>query len=238
MKTTTMGLVLSILFTINAYSQDLTIFLDKTDAFLKNNVSNGLVAYSKIHSDPKELNELLKIAESISVTKKDAKNYQAFWINAYNLGVIKGIVNQYPMKSHLDDTGFFNKTKYNIGGKSITLDGIQKVMLQAEFNDPRYHFVLVCGAVGCPPIINQAYYPNTLDAQLEKQTKMAINGSFIRINTKRKRVEVSQIMEWYKGDFTQNGTSEIDFINNYKTEKIDNNFKLSYFPYDWSVNKQ
>lgn len=238
MKKTTLTLLLIALIVSNGFSQDINTFFNKSDVFFKKHVSNGLVAYSKIHSDPKELNELLKIAEGISVTTKDAKNYQAFWINAYNLGVIKGIVNQYPMKSPLDDTGFFNKTKYNIGGKSITLDGIQKVMLQAEFNDPRYHFVLVCGAVGCPPIINQAYYPNTLDAQLEKQTKMAINGSFIRINTKRKRVEVSQIMEWYKGDFTQNGTSEIDFINNYKTEKIDNNFKLSYFPYNWSVNKQ
>tara|TARA_R110002072_G_scaffold274791_2_gene435737 strand:+ start:4611 stop:5327 length:717 start_codon:yes stop_codon:yes gene_type:complete len=212
-------------------------FFDEADALFGKYVTNGKIDYTAIKKNPETLNDLLAKAKDIKVDKSNAKTYQAFWINAYNLGVIKGVVNQYPMKSPLDDKGFFNKTKYDIGGKSITLDGIQKVMLQAEFNDPRYHFVLVCGALGCPPLISQAYYPNTLEAQLEIQTKIAINGSFIRVNTKKKRVEVSQIMEWYKGDFTQNGMSEIDFINNYRTEKIDKNFKISYFPYDWSLNK-
>lgn len=236
-KLTVITLILALVVT-KGVSQDITIFFDKTDVFLKNNVSNGLVAYSKIHKNPKELDELLKIAEGISVSKQDAKNYQAFWINVYNLGVIKGIVDRYPMKSPLDDSGFFNKTKYDVGGKSITLDEIQKVLLQAEFNDPRFHFVLVCGALGCPPLIDQAYYPNTLEAQLEKQTKLALNGSFLRVNAKKKRLVVSQLMEWYKKDFTQNGMSEIDFINRYRTEKIDNAFKLIYFPYDWNLNKQ
>ena len=45
-------------------------------------------------------------------------------------------------------------------------------------------------------------------------------------------------MEWYKEDFTMKGTSEIDFINKYKTEKLEGKYKLSYFPYDWKLNKQ
>ena len=61
---------------------------------------------------------------------------------------------------------------------------------------------------------------------------------FLRVNVKKKRVQVSQIMEWYKVDFTMNGKSEIDFINKYRTEKLDSEFKLNYFPYDWKVNKQ
>ena len=73
---------------------------------------------------------------------------------------------------------------------------------------------------------------------MEKQTKMALNGPFLKVNTKKKRVEASQIMEWYKEDFTMNNKSEIDFINTYRTEKIPNNFKLSYFPYNWTVNSQ
>ena len=28
--------------------------------------------------------------------------------------------------------------------------------LRGIYNDPRFHFVLVCGAVSCPPIINLA----------------------------------------------------------------------------------
>ncbi len=231
-------IILIALISFEGISQDLNTFFGKADAFFKTNVSNGKVAYSKIHTDQSSLNELLKIAEGISVSKSDANNYQAFWINAYNLSVIKGIIDNYPTNSPLDNAGFFDKTTYSLAGKNITLNDIEHKLLRGQFNDARFHFVLVCGAVGCPPLINKAYLPNTLDAQLEAQTKKAINGNFIRVNAKKKRVQASQIMEWYKEDFTMNGKSEIDFINQYRTEKLEGKYKLSYFPYNWNVNKQ
>ena len=219
-------------------AQNVDIFFEKMDAFLKKNVENGKVDYASIHTDPSNLNELLVLAEGISVSKDDAQEYQAFWINAYNLSVIKGIVDIYPTNSPLDSKGFFDKTTYNLAGKNITLNDIEHKLLRGQFKDARFHFVLVCGAVGCPPLINKAYLPNTLETQLENQTKLALNGSFLKVNTKKKRVQASQIMEWYKEDFTMNGKSEIDFINQYRTEKLEGKYKLSYFPYNWKVNKQ
>lgn len=237
MKKITTLLVLSLIVT-NGFSQDLNTFFNKADAFFKTNVAGGKVAYSKIHANQGSLDEVLKLAETIAVSKSDAKNYQAFWINAYNLSVIKGIIDNYPTNSPLDNAGFFDKTKHSLGGKQIVLNDIEHKLLRAQFKDPRFHFVLVCGAIGCPPLISKAYLPNTLDSQLEKQTKIAINGSFIQVDVKKKRVKASQIMEWYKGDFTMNKTTEIDFINKYRTEKLDGKFKLSYFSYNWKVNKQ
>ena len=227
-----------LLINISIQAQDINTFFSKADAFFKVYVSNGKVAYDKIVSNPETINEVLKLAESIVIEKNDKKNYQAFWINAYNLSVIKGLVNSYPIKSPLDKVGFFDKTTYVLGGKTVTLNDIEHKLLRAQFNDARFHFVLVCGAVGCPPLINSAYMPNILDSQLEAQTIKAINGNFIRVNDKKKRIEVSQIMEWYKSDFTSNGLSEIDFINKYRKEKLDDEYKLSYFPYDWNINKQ
>ncbi|NMH87282.1 DUF547 domain-containing protein [Flavivirga algicola] len=231
-------IVLMFFASVSLSAQDLSAFFKKADSFFKTNVTNGKVAYSKINANQEPLNEILKLAETISVSKNDANNYQAFWINAYNLSVIKGIIDNYPTKSPLDHTGFFDKTTYNLGGKKITLNDIEHKLLRAQFNDARFHFVLVCGALGCPPLINKAYLPSTLDTQMDTQTKKALNGSFLKVNIKKKRVQASQIMEWYKGDFTMNGKTEIDFINTYRTEKIPDNFKLSYFPYNWSVNKQ
>ncbi len=227
-----------ILVSTKGFSQDVNVFFNKTNTFFETYVSNGKVAYSKVYENQEGLNELLNLAEAISVSKNDAKNYQAFWINAYNLSVIKGIIENYPTNSPLDNAGFFDKTKYSLAGKNITLNDIEHKLLRAQFNDARFHFVLVCGAVGCPPLINKAYLPDTLDAQLETQTKKAINGDFLRVNTKKKRVQASQIMEWYKDDFTMKGESEIDFINKYRTEKLEEKYKLSYFPYDWKLNKQ
>jgi len=227
-----------VLISLKSMSQNTYAFFDKANAFFKTNVSQGKVAYDKIYKNPASLNEILELARTITVSKNDKNMYQAFWINAYNLSVIKGIIDNYPTNSPLDNAGFFDKTTHALGGKNITLNDIEHKLLRAQFNDARFHFVLVCGAVGCPPLINKAYLPNTLDNQLEVQTKLAINGSFIKINSKKKRVQVSQIMEWYKGDFTMNGTSEIDFINKYLAKKLEGKYKLSYFPYNWNLNKQ
>ena len=227
-----------VLISLKSMSQNAYAFFDKANAFFKTNVSQGKVAYDKIYKNPASLNEILELARTITVSKNDKNIYQAFWINAYNLSVIKGIIDNYPTNSPLDNAGFFDKTTHALGGKNITLNDIEHKLLRAQFNDARFHFVLVCGAVGCPPLINKAYLPNTLDNQLEAQTKLAINGSFIKINSKKKCVQVSQIMEWYKGDFTMNGTSEIDFINKYLAKKLEGKYKLSYFPYNWNLNKQ
>lgn len=222
----------------NVQAQSLDTFFNQADAFFKANVKNGKVAYSDIHNNPDALNAVLDNAAKISVSESDANNYQAFWINAYNLSVIKGIIDNYPTKSPLDNAGFFDKTTYSLGGKNITLNDIEHKLLRPVFKDPRFHFVLVCGAEGCPPLVSKAYLPSTLDAQLESQTKKAINGSFLKVNIKKKRISASKIMEWYKEDFTMNGKTEIDFINTYRTEKVPVKSKLSYFEYNWNLNKQ
>lgn len=224
------------LLSVASFAQNTSDFFLKADVFFKDYVVNGKVNYTKIHADQQALDEVLNIAKDISVSKKDANTYQAFWINAYNLSVIKGIINNYPMNSPLDKKGFFDEKTYSLGGEKVTLNTIENKLLREVFKDARFHFVLVCGAIGCPPLISKAYLPKTLDSQMTKQTKLAINGSFLRVNTNKKRVEVSQIMEWYKDDFTMNGSTEIDFINTYRTEKISTDYKLSYFPYNWKTN--
>lgn len=221
-------------FFVQANAQDISSFFSKTDAFLKKNVSNGKVDYQVIKNDPTSLDDILDIASKIDVAKENENSAKAFWINAYNLTLIKAIVNKYPVKSPLDIAGLFDKGTYLVAGKKITLNDIENKMIRAKYNDARVHFVLVCGATGCPPIINAAYLPDTLEEQLNKQTKLALNNSnFIKVNTKK--VELSQIFEWYKDDF---GKNTLDFINKYRTEKLDNKTKYTYYTYDWTLNKK
>ncbi|HDZ05071.1 hypothetical protein LCGC14_0081340 [marine sediment metagenome] len=220
----------------NLSAQDLNDFFNSADSFFKTNVVNGKVKYADIKGNPEALNTILESAKGISVSESDATTYQAFWINAYNLLVIDGIVKNYPLKSPLDVVGFFDKTKHKIGGKSVTLNEIENDLLRAKFSsEARFHFVLVCAGLGCPPIINKGYRPNTLDSQLQKQTILALNNAnFIKVN--ENKVKISQLFEWYKGDFEQKGTT-LDFINTYRKEKLPENAKLSYYPYDWSLNE-
>ncbi|SIS41863.1 Protein of unknown function, DUF547 [Zobellia uliginosa] len=237
MKYSILALAFSLATISGAFGQSTTDFFTKADAFFKANVSNGRVHYRAIKENPSDLNELLEEAKHITVSETNANEYQAFYINGYNLLVIKGVIDNYPLRSPLDVGGFFDGKKYEIGGKKTTLNDIENKLLRAKFpEEARFHFVLVCGGLGCPPIIAEAYLPTTLDAQLDKQTRLALNDlQFIQLN--KNKVRVSQIFEWYKGDFTQNGQGLIDFINKYKTEPLPEKTKVSYYPYDWTLNE-
>lgn len=217
-------------------AQELETFFSKSDEFFQTYVSDGKVDYEKIKMNPTQLKDLINLAKAIKVEKNTPKAYQAFWINGYNLLVIKSVVENYPVKSPLTIKGFFDTTTHQIGGKEISLNDIENKVLRGNFpNEARFHFVLVCAGLGCPPIINEAYLPETLENQLQTQTELALNNSdFIRV--KGKKVLLSQIFEWYKSDFVKNETNEIDFINNFREEKIDPSAKVGYYPYDWTLN--
>ena len=212
-------------------------FFKKAETFFSTYVSDGRVAYDAIQSNPALLDELLELARSIRVSQNDTKTYQAFWINGYNLSVIKGIVENYPIKSPLDKAGFFDKKTYDIGGTNTTLNDIENKLLRAVFpKESRFHFVLVCAGLGCPPIIDSAYVPAKLEMQLQQQTELALNNpNFIQV--KGKKVNLSQIFEWYTQDFTQGGKSLIEYVNQYRTEKLDPKSKVGYYSYDWALNE-
>jgi hypothetical protein len=233
MKRITFLFALIISTTIFAQSPD--AFIAEANSFFKTNVSNGLVDYKAIKNNPDQLNKLIALGKEVRVSTSSPKTYQAFWINAYNVNVINGIVSNYPTKSPLDIKGFFDKTTRDVGGKKITLNDIENKLLRAKFpKEARFHFALVCAGLGCPPIINEAYLPNSLEAQLQRQTEIALNNSkFVRV--KGNKVQLSQIFEWYKGDFTQEG-DEIDYINKYRKEALPAKAKVSYYPYDWTLN--
>jgi hypothetical protein len=236
-KRTFLTITLIVLSFSESKAQDVQSFFEDADSFFSSYVSDGKVDYKAIMKSPELLNSLLEKAKNIEVSASDTNTYQAFWINAYNISVIKGIIHNYPIKSPLDKKGFFDKITYDVGKTSITLNDIENIKLRGVFKkEARFHFVLVCAGLGCPPIINKAYKPSTLEAQLQEQTEIALNNSnFVKV--KGNKVQISQIFEWYKGDFTQDGT-EIEFINVFRKEAISEKAKISYYNYDWRLNEK
>lgn len=229
-------LLITIFFAQGILAQSTAEFFKKSNTFFKTHVSNGKVDYKTIKQDPANLIELLEIAAKMKVTKQKPKTFQAFYINAYNLAVIKGIIDKYPVESPIKIKGFFDKNTYVIAGKSTTLNDLENKILRKNFpKEARFHFALVCAGLGCPPIISEAYTPDLLEKQLQRQTIKALNNpKFIRV--KGNKVQLSQIFEWYKEDFIHNG-SEIDFVNRFRKEKIASNAKVSYYTYNWSLNQ-
>jgi len=226
----------SFLFSQHAIGND--SFFNETDKFLGEYVKHGKVNYQSVSSHPKALNNLVKQIENYSLEGKTKQQEKAFWINAYNILVIKGIIEHYPVQSPMKIPGFFDAKKHLAAGQKLTLNQIENKKIRAVYHDARIHFVLVCAAVSCPPITNFAYKPGNLDDQLEQQTIKALNDDkFIRVNQENQSVGISEIFKWYAEDFKTNGKGFIEYINLYRKEKIPPGYKVEFYSYDWSLNE-
>jgi len=212
-------------------------FYDRLDAFLGAYVQDGRVDYARIQRDEATDSWVAELASARIQQDASAAEQQAFLINAYNLLVIHAAAMAYPLQSVLDIEGFFDRNKYQVAGHSMTLNELEKIHLLKAFVDPRFHFVLVCGAVDCPPVASEAYRPEQLEKQLESRTVAALNDpDFVRIDSAQQRGSLSQIFAWYAGDFTSNTSSARDYINRYRLQPISETYTLDFYPYDWSLN--
>ncbi|MCX8491385.1 MAG: DUF547 domain-containing protein, partial [Cyclobacteriaceae bacterium] len=90
----------------------LSAFTNSADLFFKKYVFNGSVAYGKIKQNDNELESLYTQIGAMSISGVDVSMQKCFYINAYNIIVIYWVVKHYPLKSPLDDSGFFDKVKH------------------------------------------------------------------------------------------------------------------------------
>ncbi len=211
-------------------------FFEKADAFFKSHVKGDLIDYQSVENDDFFL-ELLKLVEKADPDSWSKNEKKAFYINAYNILVIKGVLDAYPIASVQDVAGFFDRKRHLVAGKTVTLNELEKEFLLKPFADGRLHFVLVCGAKDCPPIIAEAYVPERLDEQMEQQTHLALNDpDFIRIEEEKGMASLSQIFQWYVSDFGGSQKSVLEFINSYRSSPISEDYGIGYYNYDWSLN--
>lgn len=212
-------------------------FFTKADAFFAKNISAGMVDYAGIKANAAELKDLVAMIGTYKMTAADDATSKAFLINAYNILVIKNVVDHYPIAKPTDVTGFFDAIKFNLAGTQITLSDIENKKIRPVFKDPRTHFALVCAAKSCPPIANYAFTPTNVETKLEAITKAALNNtSFIKVNTGNKTVQFSQILDWYKDDFLAVKPSILEYVNKYRITAIPANFTQSFYEYNWALN--
>ena len=190
------------------------------------------IDYASIKSEPAELEALVKQFSSFELNGKDAAFQKAFWINAYNLFVIRAVVAKYPVRSPKDIPGFFDRQLQVVAGEKMTLNELEKKKILRVYEDPRVHFALVCAARGCPPFPEEAFFPDRVEEQLEQVSQQAINDpNFVRRS--ETEISLSPIFRWYATDFG----SIKNFINRYLQEPVDKQTPIRYYAYDWGLNE-
>ncbi|MEK6153360.1 DUF547 domain-containing protein [Flavobacteriaceae bacterium 3-367] len=196
---------------------------------------NGDVDYGSFKADRAKLQVYLDaLAANLPDESWTREQVLAYWINAYNAFTIKLIIDNYPIKSIKDIKDPWGTRFFKLGDKWYNLGEIEHKILR-KMDEPRIHFAINCASYSCPRLLNEAYTPSRLEAQLQAMTIDFVN------DTKRNRIstssaQLSNIFKWYKKDFTT-GTSLIDYIKAYTNIAVGKQTKITYLKYDWSLNE-
>lgn len=215
-----------------------------TELLKKHVADDGLVDYVSFKKDETELQVYLDLLSNNAPSNNWTEAEKlAYWINAYNAFTIKLIVDNLPVKSIKDIGGAIPMINspwdikfFEIGGLPFDLNTIEHEILRKQFSEPRIHFAINCASISCPKLINEAYSAEKLEEQLNKQTKAFINDKS-RNDIRSEKAQISKIFDWFKVDFTKNGTLA-EYINQYSSVKIDKKTKVDFLDYNWDLNKK
>ncbi|MCB1317441.1 MAG: DUF547 domain-containing protein [Leptospiraceae bacterium] len=224
-------------------------------ALLNTHVHDGLVDYRSLRQDQR----LEAYIRQLRLTDPEALSgpeRKAFFINAYNAFTLQLIVRHYPIESinelHLTGNLYIahvlNKTvwqthTFSIFNRDYTLDEIEHDILRPEFRDFRIHAAIVCASMSCPPLRNEAYTPERLDAQLDDQMRIWLSQPH------KNRLEngvlyLSAIFDWFRADFEQDGHTLMSSIATYApetwrsviTQTESTEIEIEFLDFDWSLN--
>ncbi len=136
-----------------------------------------------------------------------------------------------------------------IAGKVMSLDELENKEVR-PLKEFRVHFALVCAALSCPYLRNEAYVPAKLSDQLNDQAKLFFGSSFRnRWDADKKQYRISKIVnDFYPKDFKEKAGSVWKAIKEYipadtlaqieKAVPAGTEPKLEDLTYHWVLNDQ
>lgn len=231
------------------------------DSLLKKYVDKeGMVDYSGLRKGQDELDRLLAIIAQVSPNSDPTlfptqKHQLAYWLNAYNLSVLKNVL-RFPdwkdIYSYSRKVRFFYLSAFYYGGKRLNLYDLENGLIRPVFKDPRIHFALNCASHGCPKLPSEAFTGDNLEKQLNRETiRFLLESRNIWVDNKQKFIYLSGIFEWFREDFINWLKANkiqmtwvdpmIVYINRFlpKEKQLPKKTHLlRYSSYDWKINDQ
>lgn len=223
--------------------------------------TQGLVDYAALKKDRRLLDAYIDSLRQTSPASHpqrfaSSQHELAYWINAYNASVLRGVIDAYPVASVMDIKlfdGFFNRQELVIGGQTLTLNDLENTIIRPQYQDPRIHFVVNCGALSCPELENRAFKADDLEQRLEAALqRFAHNPNHVFLQGNQ--LHLSKILDWYGDDFSNWFPSDrpnpatkpvqINYLLPYLKDETANRvrniekIKITFIEYDWALNAQ
>jgi len=173
----------------------------------------------------------------------------AFWINAYNIGAIKMIMDHYPVDSIRSIKINWLKNPWNkkiltIENETYSLGQIEHEILIGNYGEPLIHFAIVCASLSCPDLSPQVYEGSWLREQLERQAQQFLHNEKKGLWMRREKGEVhfSMIFKFDKKTFPNGVRDAIPLITRFIDKEEDReylrsgDYKIKYLDYNWDLN--
>ncbi len=226
----------------------------KWDGVLQTYVKGiGEVDYAALKANRGDLDAYVRLLGESSPANRPAlfpsrAHELAYWLNAYNAFVMRGVVDSYPTRSVRDLGvlyGFFRRKEHTAGGVKMSLLDLEDDILRKKYRDPRIHFAIVCASISCPFLSRNAFTAETLEAHLDRLTREFINQRRnLTVNAAANQVTLGAIfgLRDYVKDFEATGVSLLEYVRRYASAENRRalealkNPKIRFHDYDWSIN--
>lgn len=198
---------------------------------------DGRVAYRDLAAnDAAALDAYLQTLATADPATLPPAGQIAFWINAYNARVLRGVLDGYSAEGLFGRKRFFSFYSFPLAGQTRTLEDIEHEILRKQFAEPRIHFALVCASTSCPVLRREAYDGARLDAQLDEQTRAFLADPRRNRISAANPVGLSQIFKWFAEDFDKAAGSVAAYVGRWMPLPAEP--RVEYLDYDWTLNAQ
>lgn len=223
-------------------SGDLQYQPEAFGTLLRAHVSAGRVDYASFKRDPAFKDHIASL-EGADPGSMGTNEALAFWVNAYNALVIHNVNSNPGMKRPTDVGGFFDRKRFKVAGRSLTLNEIENEVVRPTFREPLIHFGLVCAAKSCPPLVPTLYTAGNVRSLLRKNTVAYLGDrTQNRFVEESNTLELSKIFDWYREDFGGNDAGIIAFVKEHAPSSMKEQLEgagsitLAFREYDWTLN--
>jgi hypothetical protein len=229
------------------------LFHDKCAQLLSDFVDEqGMVDYTTLRRQRLRLKAVLKEFENLDPNEYKlwpTEDKTAFWLNAYNIQLLRIITYNYPIRSsrilrlypgwgpdsirHIK--GIWNDYRFLVMDEQFTLSGIERRFFRGEFDDPRIFFAASKASVSGPPLRNEPYYGRRLDDQLDDQVRTFLASPYaIRIDKEHETVCLSSLFQAssYGKEFVAEFATDRKFKDRHPVTQAVLNFITAYVPQD------
>ncbi len=226
---------------------------DRWNEFLVTYVVTGAdgvnrVRYTDVSErDRASLSTYLADCARVAISEYGRDEQFAYWFNVYNAVTVRTVLEHYPVRSMRNvgmvpswlGGGPWDRSRIRIEGEPLSLNDIEHRILRRNWRDPRIHYAINCGALGCPNLPRQALLGEGIDGTLHGLAVDFINSP-PGLRFEGDQLHACRIFSWFREDFGGTETALLQHLRRYAApdlrERLQGRTRIDGYHYNWSLN--